>query len=339
MNNNVETLPKELFEPAAPDREQSELIAKPQLSFMQDAWMRIRKNKGAVVSLFVIVILILMAIIGPHLSKSGPYAQDTSRANLPPRIPVIEKLGIFDGSQTVGGQKVNMYEQNHIQTYYWFGTDALGRDLFARAWQGTRISLYIAFLAAVIDMLIGVSYGLISGYKGGQVDNVMQRIIEVLSGIPNLIVVILMLLIFKPGIFSITIAMVITGWLNMARVVRGQVLKLKNMEYVLAAKTLGASNMRILFKHLLPNLTGVIIINTMFTIPSAIFFEAFLSFIGIGLQSPAASLGTLIEDGYKTFQFLPYLMAVPGTIICLLLVAFNLLADGLRDAFDPKMRD
>ncbi len=338
MNNN-ETLPKELFEPAALDQQQSELIAKPQLSFMQDAWLRLKKNKGAVISLFVIAILIIMAIIGPHLTKQGPFDQDSSRTNLPPRIPVVEKLGIFDGTQTIGGEEVNLYKQNHIKDYYIFGTDALGRDMFARAWQGTRISLYIAFLAAIIDMIIGVTYGLISGYKGGQVDNVMQRIIEILSGIPNLIVVILMLLIFSPGIFSITIAMVITGWLNMARVVRGQVLKIKNMEYVLAAKTLGASNLRILFKHLLPNLTGVIIINTMFTIPSAIFFEAFLSFIGIGLQSPAASLGTLIEDGYKTFQFLPYLMGVPGTIICVLLIAFNMLADGLRDAFDPKMRD
>ncbi len=238
-----------------------------------------------------------------------------------------------------GGVETNVYKEQHIKDYYWFGTDGLGRDLFSRVWLGTRVSLYIAFLAAIIDMVIGVTYGLISGFKGGQVDNVMQRILEVISGVPNLIVVILMLLIMKPGILSITIAMVITGWIGMARVVRGQVLKLKGQEYVMASRTLGASNGRILLKHLLPNLSGVIIINTMFTIPSAIFFEAFLSFIGIGLQAPDASLGTLIEDGYKTFQFLPHLMIIPCLVICIILVACNLIGDGLRDAFDPKMRD
>lgn len=248
-------------------------------------------------------------------------------------------MGIFDGTQKVGGEEVNKYEQMNIEEYYWFGTDSLGRDLFTRVWLGTRVSLYIAVLAAAIDMLVGVIYGLVSGFKGGRTDNVMQRILEVISGIPNLIVVILMLLILKPGIMSITIAMVITGWVGMARVVRGQVLKLKDQEYILASRTLGAKNNRLLFKHLLPNLSGVIIINTMFTIPSAIFFEAFLSFIGIGLQAPSASLGTLIEDGYKTFQFLPHLMIIPCILICVILIVCNLIGDGLRDAFDPKMRD
>ncbi|WP_371862173.1 oligopeptide ABC transporter permease [Weizmannia acidilactici] len=328
-----------MFELVEVNHEDADVIEKPQLSFMQDAWLRLRKNKAAIASLIILILLIIMAAIGPSLSKYDPYTQDSSRINLPPRIPGIEKLGIFDGTQEIAGKKVNVYEQKHIKDYYWFGTDSLGRDLFSRVWQGTRVSLYIAFLAALIDMVIGVTYGLISGYKGGQVDNVMQRIVEILYGVPNLIVVILMLLIFAPGILSITVAMVTTGWLGMSRVVRGQVLKLKNMEYVLAAKTLGASNTRILFKHLLPNLAGVIIINTMFTIPTAIFFEAFLSFIGIGLQAPKASLGTLIQDGYQTFQFLPFQLWIPAAVICILLIAFNLLGDGLRDAFDPKMRD
>lgn len=339
MAEIVEKIPKEKFEPAPMNHGESEAISKPQLSFAKDAWLRVRKNKGAIISLVLLVLIILMSIIGPSLSPYSPTAQDTTRANLPPRIPGLERLGIFDGSQKVGGVETNVYKEQNIKDYYWFGTDGLGRDLFSRVWIGTRVSLYIAFLAAVIDMVIGVTYGLISGFKGGHVDNVMQRILEVLSGVPNLIVVILMLLILEPGILSITIAMVITGWIGMARVVRGQVLKLKNQEYVLASRTLGASNGRILFKHLLPNLSGVIIINTMFTIPSAIFFEAFLSFIGIGLQAPKASLGTLIEDGYKTFQFLPHLMIIPCLVICIILVASNLIGDGLRDAFDPKMRD
>lgn len=339
MTNAPEKIDKHLFEPAPRDDFDSEEIQKPQLSFAKDAWLRVRKNKAAIVSAVVLLLVVIMAIIGPHLSQFDPYAQDVTKGNLPPRVPILENMGIFDGSQKVGGVETNKYEDMGVEEYYWFGTDSLGRDLFSRVWLGTRVSLYIALLAAVIDMAIGVIYGLVSGFKGGKVDNVMQRILEVISGIPNLIVVILMLLILKPGIMSITLAMVITGWVGMARVVRGQVLKLRDQEYVLASKTLGAKNNRLLFKHLLPNLSGVIIINTMFTIPSAIFFEAFLSFIGIGLQAPEASLGTLIEDGYKTFQFLPHLMVIPCIVICIILIACNLMGDGLRDAFDPKMRD
>lgn len=337
--NVPEKIEKHRFDPAPKDQSDLERIEKPQLSFAKDAWLRVRKNKAAIVSAVLLFLVVVMAIIGPYLSKFDPYAQNVAHGNLPPRVPVLEDIGIFDGSQKIGGVETNKYEELGIEEYYWFGTDSLGRDLFSRVWVGTRVSLYIALLAAVIDMVIGVVYGLISGFKGGRVDNVMQRILEVISGIPNLIVVILMLLILKPGIMSITIALVITGWVGMARVVRGQVLKLRNQEYILASRTLGASNFRLLFKHLLPNLSGVIIINTMFTIPSAIFFEAFLSFIGIGLQAPEASLGTLIEDGYKTFQFLPHLMVIPCIVICIILIACNLMGDGLRDAFDPKMRD
>ncbi len=167
----------------------------------------------------------------------------------------------------------------------------------------------------------------------------MQRLLEILSGVPNLVVVILMLLVLDPGIKSIIIALAITGWISMARVIRAQTLKLKNQEYILAAQTLGESPIKIAFKHLIPNLSGIIIIQTMFSIPAAIFFEAFLSFIGIGIPAPTASLGTLINDGYKTFRFLPHLMWYPAAVICILMISFNLLADGLRDAFDPKMKD
>ena len=193
-------------------------------------------------------------------------------------------------------------------------------------------------MAAIIDTVIGVAYGGISAYFGGRTDNIMQRIVEILTGVPNLILIILFILIFDPGVFTIILAMTITGWIGMSRLVRGQILKLKNQEFVLAARTLGASSNRLIFKHLIPNTLGAIIITLMFTIPSAIFFEAFLSFIGIGLQPPQASLGTLINDGYKELRTFPYLLVIPSVIIVLLMVSFNLLADGLRDAFDPKMR-
>jgi oligopeptide transport system permease protein len=333
---------KELFQPANIDSSKSEEINKPSLNYWQDAWLRVRKNKAAVFSLIVIVLLTLLAFIGPAVSGYDSARQKATHANLPPRIQGLENISWlpFDGTRTLNnGEEIKIYEQKQIKEYYWLGTDNLGRDQFTRIWKGTQISLYIAFLAAFIDMIIGVAYGAISGYFGGRIDNVMQRIIEVLMGIPNLVVVILMILILKPGIISITVALTITGWVGMARVVRAQVLKLKNQEFVLASRTLGASHGKIIFKHLIPNLVGVIIINTMFTIPNAIFFEAFLSFIGLGLQDPLASLGTLIDEGFKSMRAFPYQMIYPAIVISVIMIAFNMIADGLRDALDPKMRD
>ncbi|WP_163583044.1 oligopeptide ABC transporter permease [Gracilibacillus saliphilus] len=258
------------------------------------------------------------------------YVQDTE--------VVITKEESEDGYVTVA-MEVDIYAARGLEDqYFWFGTDSMGRDLWTRIWNGTQISLYIGFLAAMIDMVIGVIYGGISGYYGGRTDNIMQRIIEILSGIPNLVVVILMIILLKPGLIAITIALTITGWIGMARIVRGQVLKLKGQEFILAARTLGANDKRILMKHLIPNVTGMIIINTMFTIPSAIFFEAFLSFIGLGLQPPIASLGTLIDTAFDDYRVFPYMLLYPAVIISLLMIGFNILADGLRDALDPKMR-
>ncbi|MEQ6375493.1 ABC transporter permease [Bacillaceae bacterium S4-13-58] len=254
----------------------------------------------------------------------------------------IEVLDEGDGTNDSAQVKASyaVYEAKGLtDTYFWFGTDGLGRDQWTRVWEGTRISLYIAFLAAIIDLVIGVAYGGISAYYGGRVDNVMQRIIEVLVGIPNLVVVLLMIIVLEPGILSITIALTITGWTGMARIVRGEILKLKNQEFVLASRTLGAPDRKIIIRHLVPNVVGLIIINTMFTIPSAIFFEAFLSFIGLGITPPEASLGSLIESGFETIRIYPYMLLYPAIIISIIMIAFNLLADGLRDAFDPKMRD
>ncbi|WP_075617311.1 oligopeptide ABC transporter permease [Paenisporosarcina indica] len=339
MTQNLDKLPTESFKRITIDSSQAEKISKPSLSFWQDAWLRIRKNKAAIVSMVLLVLIIVMAFLGPVLSPHDAEKQTITHANLPPKVQGIEKLGFMDGVGVVGGKEMDLYERKKVDEYYWFGTDGLGRDMFSRLWEGTQISLFIAFVAAFIDLVVGVIYGGISGYYGGRVDDAMQRVVEILIGIPNLIVVILMILVMKPGITAIIIAITLTGWIGMSRIVRGQILKFKNQEFVLASRTLGASNNRIIAKHLIPNILGVIIINTMFTIPGAIFFEAFLSFIGLGLQPPAASLGTLINDGFRLLEFQPYILLYPSLVLSLLMVAFNLLGDGLRDAFDPKMKD
>lgn len=339
MTQNYEKLPQDAFERIARDTNQAERISKPSVSFWQDAWRSLKKNKGAIVSLVLFALIVIMSLVGPIMSPYEPNAQTITHANLPPKIPVVENLGIFNGEGQLGGQTVNLYEMKNVDQYYWFGTDGLGRDMFSRVWKGTQVSLFIAFVAAAIDMVIGVIYGGVSGYFGGRIDDVMQRIVEILTGIPNLVVVILFILIMDPGILAIIIALTITGWTGMSRVVRGQVLKYKNQEFVLAARTLGASDSRIIWKHLMPNVLGVIIINTMFTIPGAIFFEAFLSFIGLGLQAPDASLGTLINDGYKLIQYQPHILLFPAVVLSLIMIAFNLIGDGLRDALDPKMKD
>lgn len=339
MSLDLNKIPTESFDRVHIDSSQAERITKPSLSFWQDAWLRIRKNKAAIVSIFLLVFIIIMAFVGPMISPHDAETQTITHANLPPKIPGLEKLGIFDGVGTLAGKEVDLYEMKKVDTYYWFGTDGLGRDMFSRTWEGTQISLLIAFMAALIDVIIGVAYGGISGYYGGRVDDTMQRVVEILYGIPTLVIVILMLLVMEPGVTAIIIAITLTGWIGMSRIVRGQVLKFKNQEFVLASRTLGASNGRIISKHILPNILGVIIINTMFTIPTAIFFEAFLSFIGLGLQAPDASLGTLINDGYKLIRFQPHILVYPTVILSLLMIAFNLLGDGLRDALDPKMKD
>ena len=335
------TITKDLFETASESSMQDkEKISAPSLSFMADSWRRLKKNKVAMVSLIILIIISMSSLLAPVIAPHDPNAQTVQYANMPPKIPGIDINGL-NGTVKQNGVVIDKYEASNVpeDVYYYLGTDSLGRDLLSRILYGTRVSLFIAFMAALFNLTLGVVYGLTSGWLGGKVDNIMQRILEILSGVPNLVVVILMLLVLKPGISSIIIALALTEWLSMARVVRAQTLKLKNQEYILAARTLGQSPMKIAFRHILPNLAGVIIIQVMFSIPSAIFFEAFLSFIGIGIPAPNASLGTLINDGYKTFRFLPHLMWYPAGIMSVIMICFNLLADGLRDAFDPKMRD
>jgi oligopeptide transport system permease protein len=309
METERRDLTPDLFGSIKVDETEGERLAGPPIGFWKDSWIRLKKNRGAVASLVVIILLFAMAfVVGPLLSQYSPYAQDLTRRFTGP-----------SGS-------------------FWFGTDEFGRDMWTRVWAGTRVSLYIAFLAALLDMFVGVTYGAVSGFLGGRTDDLLQRGLEVMVGIPYLVVAILAMVVFQPGILTISIALGITGWVYMARIVRGRMLQLKNQEFALASRSLGASGSRLVWKHLIPNSLGPIIINLMFTIPSAIFAEAFLSFIGLGIQVPDASLGSLISDGAGEIRFHPYLLWFPSVVFCLIMICFNLLGDGLRDAFDPKMR-
>ena len=332
-SEDFQALPKE-------EELDAEKIAAPSLTFTQDAWRRLKKNKGAVVSLIIIVIMMVVAFGStPFINHSELVKSAPQYANLPAKIPGVNINGL-NGKLKQGGVWVDQYKANNVPDgkYFVLGTDYLGHSLAQRIIYGTKISLIVAVVATFFDLTIGVSYGIISGWKGGMVDNVMQRIIEIISSIPSLVIVVLMLLVFKPGMTSIICAIAISSWTTMARMIRAETMQLKSQEYVLAARTLGESPVKIAIKHLVPNLSSIIIIQTMYTIPSAIFFEAFLSFIGIGISAPETSLVVLLNDGQKNFQFLPYQMWYPSIVLCVLMISFNLLGDGLRDAFDPKTR-
>lgn len=330
------------FEPLAKGEAQdNEKIAAPSLTFTQDVWLRLKKNKGAVVALIVILLMVIVAFGStPFINKSTLVKSQPQYANLPAKVPGLDAINGLNGKIKQGGVWVDAYAKNDVpkDKYFYLGTDYLGRSLAQRIIYGTKVSLIVALVATFFDLTVGVAYGIISGWKGGRVDNVMQRIIEIISSIPNLVIVVLMLVVLKPGMTSIILAIAISSWTTMARMIRAETLSLKTQEYVLAARTLGESPTKIAWKHLVPNLSSIIIIQTMYTIPSAIFFEAFLSFIGIGITAPETSLGVLLNEGQKNFQFLPYQMWYPAIVLCVLMIAFNLLGDGLRDAFDPKTR-
>lgn len=330
------------FEPLAKGEAQdNEKIAAPSLTFTQDVWLRLKKNKGAVVSLIVILLMVIVAFGStPFINKSTLVKSQPQYANLPAKVPGLDAINGLNGKIKQGGVWVDAYAKNDVpkDKYFYLGTDYLGRSLAQRIIYGTKVSLIVALVATFFDLTVGVAYGIISGWKGGRVDNVMQRIIEIISSIPNLVIVVLMLVVLKPGMTSIILAIAISSWTTMARMIRAETLSLKTQEYVLATRTLGESPTKIAWKHLVPNLSSIIIIQTMYTIPSAIFFEAFLSFIGIGITAPETSLGVLLNEGQKNFQFLPYQMWYPAIVLCVLMIAFNLLGDGLRDAFDPKTR-
>ncbi|WEV54598.1 ABC transporter permease [Leuconostocaceae bacterium ESL0723] len=319
----------------------NEAIARPTLSFWQDAWRRLKKNKLAVVSLWFLILTAVFAL-GSMVFLSQDQANSFNPneigkyKNLPPNsglpIPGWDGKNVQPGSTTV----TDSYETNGVSQHYLFGTDTLGRSEAKRVTVGLRISLFVALAATLIDLLIGVSYGLWAGWKGGWVDTLLQRIIEVISSVPNLVVVTLLSLYLGAGMTSVIIAIAFTGWVTMARQVRNMTMSLKEQDFVLAAKALGERPVKIAIKHLIPNMAGVIIVQIMLTIPTAIMFEAVLSAINLGVKPPTASLGTLIADAQSMLQFYPYQILIPSAVLVLVSLAFVLLGDGLRDAFDPR---
>ncbi|WP_141433239.1 ABC transporter permease [Bacillus sp. 03113] len=307
--NSIVDIPDEWFVPINKDKKDAEAVVRPSLSYWQDTWHHLLKNKLAISGLIFLIFLAVMAIIGPIISPHTVGGQSLMKQNLPP------------------------------SSTYWFGTDELGRDIFTRTWYGARISLTVGIIAALIDFVIGVIYGGIAGYKGGKTDNILMRIVEVLYGLPYLLVVILLMVVMGAGLTTIIVALSVTGWVGMARIVRGQVLQMKNYEFILASKTFGTKTSRILRKNLLPNTMGPIIVQMTLTVPSAIFAEAFLSFLGLGIQSPFASWGVMTSDGLSailTGQW--WRLFFPALFISLTMFAFNVLGDGLQDALDPKLR-
>lgn len=278
------------------------------LDFWHDGWRRLKCNRSAMVGLFCLSFLILMAIIGPLLT---PYTYYDTHLHLKNQMP---------------------------SSQFWFGTDELGRDLFTRVWWGARISLFVGITASLVDLMIGVLYGSIAASVGGKIEELMMRLCDILYSIPYLLVVILLMVIIGSGITTIILALTITGWISMARIVRGQILQIKQLDFVKAAEVAGASRMRILWRHLIPNSMGPIIVTLTLTIPTAIFAEAFLSFLGLGVQAPIASWGTMANDGLPALRYYPWRLFFPAGFISLTMLSFNLLGDGLRDAFDPKLR-
>ncbi|CAJ1002925.1 MULTISPECIES: ABC transporter permease [Bacillales] len=301
-------LTKEHFEPISVDFRQAEEIKRPSLSFWADVWRRLKMNKVAMASLIFILILVACAIFIPIFSSHDYRTTELTGKNQPPSAE------------------------------HWFGTDDLGRDVFVRVWYGARISLEVGFAAAIIDLIIGMIWGGIAGFYGGKVDEIMMRIADILYAIPYLLVVILLMVVMEQGVGTIIIALTITGWIGMARIVRGQIIQLKAQEFVLAARSLGADNSRLIFKHLIPNALGPIIVTLSLTVPNAIFAESFLSFIGLGVSAPVASWGTMSSEGLSAMRYYPWRLMFPALFISITMLAFNLFGDGLRDAVDPRLR-
>ena len=342
------------------------------IGFFKDAVLRLNKNVVSMFALAFIIAIILMAVFGPNINDYSYVEQNLELRNMPPRIPGLEKLGIADGRKMLNLRQlanvrnpelfppgciieirnermiagvpvvdvvVNYYKYiGAHDVYYWFGSDYLGRDLFTRLFRGARISLFIAFFSVLTNLVIGIIYGAVAGYYGGKVDMVLMRIAEVLEGIPYLVVIMLFMMLLGTGILSLIIAMTITGWIGTARLIRAQFYRFKGREYVLAARTLGVPDMLLIFRHILPNSLGPIITRTMIAIPGAIFSEAFLAYIGLGLQAPETSIGVLLSDGQKVLLQSPYQTFFPAVLISVLMISFNLFANGLRDALDPTKR-
>ena len=340
--------------------------------FFADALFRLKKNKSAIASFFILCVIIFMAIFAPILSPYTFSEQFTDYTHMPPRIPYLEKLGICDGTSVVTNRrldslsdtskvpegsvisysnphevrgvtlvdvKVNYYKYIGAEDhYFFFGTDGLGRDLWTRLWRGTRVSLIIALVAVLADVVIGIIYGAIAGYYGGKLDLYMMRVCEILGAFPNVIVCTMFIMLFGQGMFSLILAMTVRGWIPTARLIRGQFLRFRGREYVMAAQTMGVPDRALIFRHILPNSIGPIITRTMVAIPGHIFTESFLAYIGLGLAPPEPSIGTLLAGGKSVLMQYPFMTIFPAIVISVLMISFNLFGNGLRDAMDPTQR-
>jgi oligopeptide transport system permease protein len=297
-------------------------------SLWRDAWRRLLKNKLAVFGMIVVVVIVLASVIGPTvIQRATGYAYDV----MPKETRLNKSFPPFRSPE--GG-----FSWTHPM-----GTDNAGRDILARVLSGGQISLMVALIATLVSLVIGVSYGAIAGYVGGRIDDVMMRVVDVLYSLPYVIIVIVLLALLPAKtptgqLAELFFALGAVSWLTMARIVRGQVMSLKNQDFVLAARATGVSTPKIIFRHLVPNALGPVIVYATLTIPSVILSEAFLSFLGLGVRPPRVSWGSLAADGAQTLAIFPWQLIFPGVTMALMLLSLNFLGDGLRDALDPQMR-
>ncbi len=301
-------LNKDMFIIKGKNTKKMEGISRPSLSFWQDAWRRLRKNRAAFFGLCLIGVYALLAIFAPMFSQ---YEFSTMSTETMHALPSAD---------------------------HWFGCDATGRDQWVRVWMGARVSLSIGLFSATINMCVGAVIGGLCGYYGGKLDMIMMRIVDILYGIPSLIITMLVMLVLGKGVAPLIVAMCIVGWIGTCRFVRGEVYRLKEQDFVMAAKVLGIPDFVIIVRHIIPNIMGMMVTNLCMAIPNAIFQEAFLSYIGLGIAPPNCSWGILAKEGIQYMRIYPHEVAIPAVIICTTMLALNLLGDGLRDAVDPKLR-
>ncbi|MCL2702391.1 MAG: ABC transporter permease [Defluviitaleaceae bacterium] len=355
------------------------------ISYGRDVWIRFMRSPVTVIAAVFVIIIIIMGVVGPYINEYSHTIQHLELNNLPPRIPGLERFGIFDGSGVreiqaanlpnwepylieVLGEfemssragsipalriRVNEYARRAFEyereiargispdptdMYFWFGSDALGRDLFTRLWQGLRVSLILGFSVVMINLTIGLMVGSVCGYYGGKTDMLLQRVMEVISNIPFLPLAIILIMFWGSGLRTLIIVLLIQGWIPVANNVRVQFYRFKSREYVLASRTMGARDARVMYKHILPNAVGTIVTFIALQVPSVIFTEAFLAYLGLGIEAPNPSIGVLLRQGQVNLLSYPFMIVSPGIIIVTLMLAFNLFGNGLRDAFNPALR-
>ncbi len=290
------------------DSKQADRLVREPVTYWKDAWRRLRKNRVAMTSLFVLFVFLVAVIVGPNL-RGYDYVTSAPK-----------------------------FKNADMSAQFWFGADALGRDLFSRLWVGTRVSFIIAVVCTAVQTVIGSLYGSVAAYFGGIVDEVMMRILEIVTAMPSLLLTILIMIAMGNSAFSLLIALCMTTWCSTARTVRGQIMQLRESEYVMAAEALGERPLKIIVRHMIPNIMGILILDVATSIPGYIFQEAGLSFIGLGLKAPSISLGLLISSGQAVMNSHVNQLIFPAAVLCIMVLAFNLLGDGLRNALDPKFR-